>query len=59
MTTEAITVYSRWRSKRFGIEVRISRVTDLAVSYRTLDFTFSGSVPQWLFLQNFQPIEEK
>jgi len=59
MTTPAITVTSRWQSKRLGIEVRVSRVTIRTVSYRTLDFTFYGTLPQWQFLQVFQPTKGK
>jgi hypothetical protein len=33
------------------------RVTDRGVSYRTLDFTFSGTLPQELFLRNFEPLD--
>jgi hypothetical protein len=29
------------------------------VSYIALDKTFSGTVPQWLFLQDFQPVTER
>jgi hypothetical protein len=28
-----------------------------AVSHRALDFTFSGTLPQWLFQQDFQPVD--
>jgi len=59
MSTPAITVTSRWQSKRLGIEVRVSRVTIRTVSYRTLDFTFYGTLPQWQFLQVFQPTKGK
>jgi len=59
MTIPAITVTSRWQSKRLGIEVRVSRVTIRTVSYRTLDFTFSRTLPQWQFLQVFQPATGK
>ena len=59
MSTPAITVTSRWQSKRLGIEVRVSRVTIRTVSYRTLDFTFYGTLPQWQFLQVFQPTTGK
>jgi hypothetical protein len=29
------------------------------VSYIALDKSFSGTVPQWLFLQDFQPVTER
>lgn len=50
-----ITVNSRWRGKRTLIEVTVTRVTFRTVSYIALDKTFSGTLPRWQFLQDFQP----
>jgi hypothetical protein len=53
-----ITVNSRWWGKQIECEVRVTRVTLRTVSYIALDKTFSGTLPQWLFLQDFQPMPE-
>jgi len=34
----------------------VTRVTLREVSYIALEKTFSGTLPQWLFLQDFQPV---
>jgi len=45
---------------RAAIEVEASRVTFREVlSYIALDKTFSGTLPQWLFPQHFQPVTER
>jgi hypothetical protein len=57
-TQSTITVNSRWIRKQVAIEVEVTRVS-FRVSYIALDKTFSGTVPQWLFLQDFQPVTER
>lgn len=53
--TEPITLRSHWRRKQVPIEVTVTRVTFRTVSYIALDKTFSGALPRWQFLQDFQP----
>ena len=43
--TQPITVNRRGRSKRLGIEVRVTRVSYREVSDMALDKTFSGPCP--------------
>jgi len=40
-------------------EVMFTCVADREVSYIALDKTFSGTLPQWLFLQDFEPVTER
>ena len=56
MTTPPITVASHWRRKQVPIEVTVTRVTTREVSYIALDKSVSGTLPQWLFLQDFRPV---
>jgi hypothetical protein len=35
------------------------RVTFLTVSYVAVDKTFSGTLPQWLFLDQFRPVAQE
>ena len=58
-TQEAIIVNSRWRSRQLAIEVVVTRPTFREVSYMALDKTFSGTLPLWLFLKDFQPVTGK
>jgi hypothetical protein len=53
--TQPITVNSRWRLKHVLIDVIITRVTFRTVSYIAVDCSVSGTLPQWLFLHDFQP----
>jgi hypothetical protein len=39
--------------------VVVTRVTLREVSYIAADGTISGSVPQWQFLQDFEPVTGK
>jgi hypothetical protein len=57
--TEPITVNSRWIRKQVPVEVGVNRVTFREVSYIAADKSFSGSVPLWLFLPDFQPVPDK
>jgi hypothetical protein len=57
--TQPISLNSRWRYKQSLIEVTVKRVTIGTVSYIAVDKSASGSVPQWQFLENFQPVTEK
>jgi len=59
LPTTPITVNSRWLRKQAPIEVIITRVTLRTVSYIALDKSFSGTLPQWLFLQDFRPVTER
>ena len=57
-TQQAIIVNSRWRSRQLATEVVVTRPTFREVSYMALDKTFSGTLPLWLFLKDFQPVTE-
>jgi hypothetical protein len=59
MTSEPITVRSRWQSKRLAIRVTVKRVTLRTVSYIGVYGSISGTVPQWQFLQDFQPTPDR
>lgn len=50
---------SRWIRKQVPVEVEVTRITIREVSYIAVDKSFSGSVPQWMFLQDFQPVPER
>jgi hypothetical protein len=56
-TEPIIALNSRWRRKQDPIEV--VRVTFREVSYIALDKSSSDTLPQWLFLQDFQPVTGK
>jgi hypothetical protein len=51
--------YRRWRGKQIEKEVMFTRVTDREVSYIAIDHPFAGAVPQWKFLDQFQPMPQK
>jgi hypothetical protein len=57
--TQPITVNSRWPGRQTFVEVVVTRVTLREVSYIAADGTISGSVPQWQFLQDFEPVTGK
>jgi hypothetical protein len=59
LTTSLITVHSRWRGKQTQVEVVVTRVRFREVSYIAVDKSCSGRVPQWMFLQDFQPVTER
>ena len=59
MPLRPTTLNSRWRGKQTPIEVTITRVTTRNVSYIALHASIAGTLPQWLFLQDFQPVTEK
>lgn len=54
-----ITVNSRWQSKQLAIEVAVTRVTFRAVTYVAVDGSFSGTVPHWQFVAEFQPVAQR
>jgi hypothetical protein len=54
-----ITLHSHWRGKRNLVEVVVTRVTLREVSYIAVDCSISGTLPQWLFVQDFQPVRER
>jgi hypothetical protein len=56
--TQPITVNSRWRGKHTPIEVTVTRVTTRNVSYIALHASIAGTLPQWQFLQDFQPLPD-
>lgn len=41
------------------MEVVITRVTLREVSYVAVDKSFSGTLPQWQFLQDSEPVPER
>jgi hypothetical protein len=51
-----ITVNSRWWGEHIQCDVIVTRVTDHEVSYRAIYHPFAGVVPQWKFLDQFQPV---
>jgi hypothetical protein len=53
---QSITVHSRRIRKQVPIEVIVTRATFRSVSYIALDKSFSGTLSQWQFLQDFQPV---
>ena len=57
--TQIITINSHWRGKHTRCEVIITRVTLREVSYMAVDRTLSGTLPQWQFLQDFQPVTQR
>jgi hypothetical protein len=57
--SQPITLHSHWRGKRTHVEVVVTRVTARDVSYIAVDYSVSGTLPQWLFLQDFQPVTER
>jgi hypothetical protein len=54
-----IALNSRWRVKQTPIDVTITRVTTRNVSYIALHASIAGTLPQWQFLQDFQPVTGK
>jgi hypothetical protein len=54
--TQPITLHSHWRGKRATVEVAVTHVTVSTVSYVAVDCSISGTLPQWLFLQDFEPV---
>jgi hypothetical protein len=58
-TQPTITVKSRWQHKKSAAQVTVTRVTIRTVSYFAVDKSVSGSVPQWQFLEDFEPVPEQ
>ena len=58
-TQQAIIVNRRWRYKKTAAEVIVTRFSNNEVSYIAADKSFSGTLPRWLFLQDFQPVTER
>jgi hypothetical protein len=56
--TQPIAVNSRWQYKKTAAEVIVTRISNDEISYIAADKSFSGSVPAWLFLADFQPVTE-
>jgi hypothetical protein len=55
-----ITLNSHWQHKKNAAEVIVTHINVRnEISYIAADKRFSGSVPQWLFLEDFQPVTEK
>jgi hypothetical protein len=57
--TQPITLNSRWQYKKTAADVIVTRIRHQEVSYIAADKSFSGSVPLWHFLQDFQPVDER
>jgi hypothetical protein len=58
--TPPITLNSHWQHKKNAAEVIVTHINVRnEISYLAADKRFSGSVPQWLFLEDFQPVTEK
>ena len=58
-TRPTITLHSHWLGKQTQVEVVVTRVTVREVSYMAVDCSISGTLPQWPFLQDFQPLIEQ
>jgi len=56
---QPITVSSRWRWKQTPTESESPASLFAKVCYIAADGTISRCVPQWLFLQDFQPVTER
>ena len=54
-----IVLNSSWQYKKTAAEVIVTHVSRHEVSYIAADKSFSGTLPQWLFLADFQPVPEK
>ena len=52
----AIAINSRWWGKHIQCEIAVTRVADREVSYRAIYHPFAGTLPQWKFLDQFQPV---
>jgi hypothetical protein len=57
-TRPTIALNSRWQHKKSAAQVTVTRVTIGTVSYIAVDKSVSGSVPQWQFLDDFEPLPE-
>jgi hypothetical protein len=58
MPTPPITVHSHLQHKKTAAEVIVTRVTIREISYIAADKSFSGSVSQWVFLHDFEPLAD-
>jgi len=54
-----ITVNRHWIRKQVPVEVTVTRVTFREASFMAQDKTFSGTLSQWVLLQDFQPVTER
>jgi hypothetical protein len=54
-----VKVNTHWWGKHIQSEVIVTRVTIREVSYRAIYHPFAGVVPQWKFLDQFQPVPEQ
>ena len=60
MTLPIIRINSHWQHKKNAAEVIVTHINIRnEISYIAADKSFSGSVPQWLFLEDFQPVPER
>jgi hypothetical protein len=57
--TPPIIVNSRWQYKKTAAEVIVTRITFREVSFIAPDKTFSGTVSQWVFIQDSQRVAER
>jgi len=51
-----ITVNSRWWGEHIQCEVVVTRINDCSIWYASIDGAYAGQVPQWKFLDLFQPV---
>jgi hypothetical protein len=58
MTLPITRINSHWQHKKNAAEVIVTRVTIREVTFISLDKSFSGTVAQWLFRQDFQPVTD-
>jgi hypothetical protein len=56
--TQPITLHSHWRGKRSQIEVVVTRVNVRLITYIAIDKSVSGTVSEWQFRQDFQPLPD-
>jgi len=60
MTPLITPINSHWQHKKTAAEVIVIRINFRNyINYVAVDKSFSGTLLQWLFLQDFQPVPER
>jgi len=59
MTLPITRINSHWQHKKNAAKVIVTHINVRnEISYIAADKSFSGRVPQWLFLEDFQPVPD-
>jgi len=58
MTLPITRINSHWQHKKTSAEVTVTLVTIREVTFISLDKSFSGTLAQWLFLKDFEPLPD-